>query len=145
MANHLLSKDAVFYQEAERRKRFSIPSPVDEEFEKQLKRIQLARIRMKHAFHSPVSFLSEILYEKFPELAEEYKLETPSRLYENEDFSLEQVEQAITAMKNLLIHAVIRSQENNRMIVTQVEAYFHNQNHDDVSQNDPAYAYPREL
>lgn len=100
---------------------------------------------MKHAFHSPVSFLLEILYEKFPELAEEYKLVTPSHLYENEDPSLDEVEQAITAMKNLLIHAVIRSQENNWMIVMQVEAYFHNQNHDVVSQNDPAYAYPGEL
>lgn len=43
-------------------------------------------------------------------------------------------------MKDLLVHAVIVSQENNLMVVTQVEAYFHEQE-STMLQNKSAYTY----
>lgn len=100
---------------------------------------------MKHASHSPISFLPETMFRKFPALNGNYKLVTPFRLYGDESLSLEKIEEAIAAMKDLLIHAVIRSQENNWMVITQVEAYYHDQKLDGVSQNGLSYTYPSKL
>lgn len=45
-------------------------------------------------------------------------------------------------MKDLLIRAVLRTQQNNWMLITQVEAYYHDRTIDDVSQNDLNIKYP---
>lgn len=123
-------------------KKFRTPSPVGDEFEGGLKRIQFAKNRMKHASLSPDSFFPDVIFQKFPEMTDEYKLVTSFRLFEAENLSAKEVEEAVASMKDLLIHAVIRTQENNWMLVTQVEGYYHDRDIDDVSQNDPYIKYP---
>lgn len=92
LAKHLLNREYRITTQVpsnDSRKRFRTPSPVEDKFEGELKRIQLARSRMKHAYYSPISFRPEILLMKFPELDRTYKLVTPSRLYNKEDPSFE--------------------------------------------------------
>lgn len=84
----------------------------------------MLRSRMKHAFHSPAAFISELVFKKFPEIAKGYKLVTPFCLFDKDELTWIEVEAAIVKMKDLLLHAIIRSQENNWMLVTEVEAYY---------------------
>lgn len=126
-------------------KRFRTPSPVGDEFEEELKRIQFAKNRMKHASLSPESFLPDIIFEKWPEMTDKYKIVTSFRLFEADELSKDEVEAAVLKMKDLLIHAVIRTQQNHWILITQVEGYYHDCDIDDVSQIDPNYSYPTRL
>lgn len=85
---------------------------------------------MKHASLSPDSFLPDAIFEKWPQMTDKYKRVTSFRLFEADVLSADEVE------------AVLRTQQNNWMLITQVEAYYHDRTIDDVSQNDPHIKYP---
>lgn len=52
-------------------KRFRTPSPVNDEYEEEMERIQLSKSRTKYAYHSPAELIPEIIFERFPQLNEE--------------------------------------------------------------------------
>lgn len=55
------------------------------------------------------------------------------------------VDNAIKEFKKLLIHAFIISQENKWIFISQIEAYYHDKNIDDVSQVDDKDEYPEKI
>lgn len=97
---------------------------------------------MKHASLSPDSFLPDVIFAKWPQMTDKYKRVTSFRLFEADVLSADEVEATVVKMKDLLIHAVLRTQQNNWMLITQVEAYYHDRTIDDVSQNGPHIKYP---
>lgn len=89
-------------------------------------------------YRPPADFVSEIILHKFPGLnTTGYKLMIPFRLFEKDKLTLVEVEISIQKMKTLLLHAIIKNQENNWMLITQEEIYFHNQQIDDVPEGVP--------
>lgn len=68
------------------------------------------------------------------------------RVFKDADvLSADEVEATVVKTKDLLIHAVIRTQQNNWILITQVEGYYHDRDIDDLSQIDPNYSYPTRL
>lgn len=53
-------------------KRFGTPSPVNDEYEEEMERIQLLKSRKKYTYHSPAAFIPEIILKRFPQLNEEH-------------------------------------------------------------------------
>ncbi|KAI9360566.1 hypothetical protein BD770DRAFT_318583, partial [Pilaira anomala] len=75
--------------------------------------------RMKYAVLSPAEFIPNEVFTEFPGLDSSYKV--------------------------LLVNSIVVSQEGNWILVTQVEAYYHDHSIDDVSQINRHYEYPEKL
>lgn len=56
-----------------------------------------------------------------------------------------QVEAAIKETKDIVFHSMSKSQANNWIFITQVEAYYHQKSLDDVAQVNNKGTYPRLL
>lgn len=52
---------------------------------------------------------------------------------------------AVNDIQDLLINSVIMSYEGNWMLITQVEAYYHEKKIDDVAQNDSHFSFGKKL
>lgn len=55
------------------------------------------------------------------------------------------VEDALKSCSDLLVHSIVRSQEGNWVFVTQIEAYYHEKEIDDVAQVRQGNKYPKTL
>ncbi|CAO3616668.1 unnamed protein product [Mucor hiemalis] len=98
--------------------------------------------RMKYANRSPADFIPREIFQKFKTLPKNFKLVMPFRLFEEDSISVDAVETAISQMKALLVHSIVLTQENNWVLATQVEAYYHDKSMDDVAQNDKSFKFP---
>ncbi|KAG2199667.1 hypothetical protein INT47_005192 [Mucor saturninus] len=129
-------------------KRLRTPSPISRLYEDKLEVLLLARSRMKCAQIYLNDFKPHAIFQRFPELDENYKLVVSFSPFEgisDDDMSNVQVQSIVDMMKDMLIHSFVRSQENNWLFVTQIEAYYHDKAIDDVAQIDKSSKYPNYL
>ncbi|CEP07691.1 hypothetical protein [Parasitella parasitica] len=104
----------------------------------------LVKKSQKYAILSLEDFIPIEIFQKFSNLDNGYKAVINATPFDDNAINnADSVESAIHAIKDLLIHCVVRSQQNNWIFVTQVEAYYHNKNVDDVAQVDKKDRYPQ--
>lgn len=93
---------------------------------------------MKYAAATPQDFIPNAVFQKFPQLRTEYKAIINSNPLSQDLISSNHatVQSAIEELKDLLVHSFVVSQQNNWIFITQVEAYYHDKDVDDVAQVD---------
>ncbi|KAG1633289.1 hypothetical protein G6F44_010446 [Rhizopus delemar] len=115
-------------------KRLRSPSPVRNFFDQELQSLLLYKNRLKYAVFSPKGFLPNIIFEKFPQLFQEYQVIIDYQPFDKHMMINKQtIDVAIEKLKALLIHSFIVSQQNNWIFITQVEIYYKDKNIDDVA------------
>lgn len=126
-------------------KRHHTSSPVPELYSERLNELILYKNRLKYTKLYPEEFIPSELFQKFDKLSPSYKAIIENNSFVNEideSSSEEEVTTLIEEFKNLLIHSVVRTRENNWVSITQVEAYYHSKKIDDVAQYNPRNKYP---
>lgn len=118
-------------------------------FEEQMEALLLYKYRMKYGGSAPQDFIPKALFSKFPHLQQGYNTadinlgNVLQQGLQNSDKGA--IETIINQLKGLIIHSFVISQQNNWIFITQVEAYFHDKNVDDVAQVDDRDFYPETL
>lgn len=79
------------------RKEFRTPSPNSDIYDKQIKRLQLIKSRMKYALEASKDFIPSEVFDKFPAIRSGYRLVTSI------DLSLADVNIAINEFNSLLL------------------------------------------
>lgn len=109
----------------------------------------LYRSRLKFAAVSPSNFLPTDLFNKFPTLKDvHYEASIDVRALANFDLNDNQtnvIEQATSRLREILIHSVVTTQDNNWIFISQAEIYYHDKKVDDVAQVDKNDSYSEEL
>lgn len=82
----------------------------------------------------PNEFLPSNLFEKLPGLAREYRVVTDFQpLDRNQVVNKQAIDDAKEKLMVLLMHSIIISQQNNWVLITQMETYYHDSSIDDVA------------
>jgi rare lipoprotein A (peptidoglycan hydrolase) len=108
----------------------------------------LFKSRMKYGSISPEDFIPAEIFQKFPQLRTQYRAVINTTPFDEDmmnSTSTATVEAAVKRFKDLLIHSIVRSQQNNWIFITQVETYYHEKEIDDVAQVDQKDKYPQNL
>ncbi|GAA5796913.1 hypothetical protein HPULCUR_002291 [Helicostylum pulchrum] len=130
-------------------KRIRTPSPVIRKLDKHWEEYILYRSRLKFAAVSPSNFLPTDLFNKFPTLKDvHYEASIDVRALANFDLNDNQtnvIEQATSRLREILIHSVVTTQDNNWIFISQAEIYYHDKKVDDVAQVDKNDSYSEEL
>jgi hypothetical protein len=116
--------------------------------DKQMKALLLFKSRMKYARISPEDFIPAEIFQKFPQLRTQYRAVINTTPFDKDmmnSTSTATVEAAVKRFKDLLIHSIVQSQQNNWIFITQVEAYYHEKEIDDVAQVDQKDKYSQNL
>jgi hypothetical protein len=89
---------------------------------------------LKYAIFSSKDFLPNIIFEKFPQLSQEYQVIIDYQPFDkNMVINKQTIDVAIEKLKAFLIHSFIVSQQNNWIFITQVEIYYKDKDIDDVA------------
>lgn len=118
------------------RKRLRTPSPVVEQFDKQLKKLHFLKSRMKYASMTPQDFIPAEIFRFFPEIRGDYRLVASFK-----HIAQDSIDDVIASIKDLLLHAILVPYEGSWLLIPQVEAYYHEKEVDDVAQNDSHFPY----
>lgn len=122
-------------------KKHHTPSPVPELYDERLNELILYKNRLKYIKLYPEEFVPSEIFKKFDKLSCGYKAIIEKNPFNNK-LGEEEVESLIEGFKNLLIHSIVRTRENNWIFVTQVEAYYHSKKIDGVAQYNDRNKYP---
>ncbi|GAA5815958.1 hypothetical protein MFLAVUS_009477 [Mucor flavus] len=129
-------------------KRVRVPSPIVGSLIDEVESFNLFKSRLKYSCASPADFIPSIISQKFPEIRTDYKTIVDMVLFVKDlekAIATSTVEDAIKKCSELLIHSIVRSQEGNWVFVTQIEAYYHRKEIDDVAQVRREKKYPKTL
>ncbi|KAI8095419.1 hypothetical protein BDF21DRAFT_353063 [Thamnidium elegans] len=128
------------------RRRIRTPSPISDLFEKEQKSALFFKNRLKSSFNSPKDFIPRKLFQKFTDLPSDYRAIIDGSSFQNildDNPSETQVNNFINECSGLFVHSFVRTNENNWLFITQIEAYYHSKTMDDVSQFSKNNNYPK--
>lgn len=95
---------------------------------------------------SPSDFIPNQTIDIFSETRVRYRLVSNIEYLAGQTFPPPQTnDAAVNDIQDLLINSVIMSYEGNWMLITQVEAYYHEKKTDDVAQNDSHFSFGKKL
>lgn len=109
----------------------------------------LYRSRLRFAAVSPSNFLPTNLFNRLPTLKDvHYETSIDVQAFADFDLSDNQthvIEQATSRLREITIHSVVTTQDNNWIFISQAEIYYHDKKVDDVAQVDKNDSYSEEL